>query len=212
MLAGCQSQPKVAAYVGTTQITIDQVNQIVGEIDKAGRQPIPDAQYGNARQFVLARLVLLNVIERYAHDNNIDPPAVQLDVTAQRTQLPMSARFVSLLAQSDAYLGMMAARSAPSQPTDRDLHDIFDLLLHPGVTYDQLKPQIQQLQGLPEALGVRDRLRQLVGTYHVVINPEYRGTVVVLPGEPIAPDGSSLNVVLLKLDDSISAGSGFVSS
>lgn len=202
MLAGCQSKPGVAAYVGDTQITVDQVNRIVDEIDAYARQnhaSISEAGYGTARQQVLVALIIRDMAKQYVEDNSLSAPAVDLDGTAAQLQLPTSLEYTGVEAEAVAYFKLVTSKVGPVQPTDADLRDIYSRVPHGPQSYESLKDSIANLDGLPAALGVRNSVEKMIADYHVVVNPQYRGTRISLLPEPNG-DGTSFDAVAVTFD------------
>jgi hypothetical protein len=213
MLAGCQSQPGVAAYVGDTKITIDQVDTIVDEADTdlhAQHNAIDAAVYGDVRQNVLSNLIFVEVARRYVQEHGLSEPAVDADTTAQDVGLPSSDRYVILRAQATAYQDMLLARSAPRQPTDAELRGIFDRAPHGSQTFEQARPQLQAIKELPVRFGLRDELQKEVDAYHVVVNPRYRG--IEIPVSQLQVGGKQFTALAVSLGSDDVAGSDFVSS
>jgi hypothetical protein len=214
MLAGCQSKPGVAAYVGNTEISVDQVNKIVSDLDDAVQQrqgSIPDTAYGNVREQVLGDLVFVEVAHRYADAQSFSQPPINVDDVAQQTGLPTSLGFVTLEAQADAYHNMLLSRVTASTPTDADLHDVYNRAPHVQESFDQVKSQLQALQGLPAALGLRRDLQKALNDDHVVVNPRYRGIEIPLYSVRTG-DGSTFTAVALTLGTASADNSDFVSS
>jgi hypothetical protein len=202
MLAGCQSQPSVAAYVGDTRISVDQVNTIVDDFDANSRANqgggLADAGYGDARQIVLADLVFTKAVGHLVDDQNLTRPAVNLDVIAQTVGQPVSSLYVNLVAETQADYKLLSGRSTTVQPTDADVREIYDRLPHGDVTYADAKPQIEKIDNLGDALGLRNDIEKIFSQYHVQMNPQYRGTVFTVYAEPL-DNGRSIPWVVAPL-------------
>jgi hypothetical protein len=214
MLTGCQSQPSVAAYVGNTRITVDQVNKIVDDYDATSRANqgggLADTSFGNAREAVLSDLVLTEAVKHYIDDQKLNAPPVDVEAAAQALGQPASSLYVNLFAETQAYFNMIASTSKAAQPTDADLREIYDRIPHGDVSYDSAKPQIAAIAHLAEAIGARNDIEKMFSRYHVVMNPQYRGTTFHVYS-PQLSDGSTIPLVVAPLGTGTD-DSDFVSS
>lgn len=189
-LAGCRSQPGVAAYVGGTQYTDASVEQMVGSVQHL----IVEGATGNVRQQIVADEVFVDLAKRYAKEHDYPAPPVDASQVTSHYKLPADNAWAKLMAESDAYRQLLFERADAVTPTDAEVRDIFDRLVAAQVvqagTYDQIKPQILGLQGLGQALAVKRQLADEAGKAHVTVNPRYQPAELPLLQ---VPTGSNQN-------------------
>lgn len=183
VLAGCRSETGTAAFVGGTRITDQQVNDGVKTIS------IPNVGSGPIRQTYVADLAFIALAEHYAKDNKIDLPAVTDDELAQEAQsIGVAAGqattnpVVRALAQSAKDLSTLIENATPAKPTEAQLMEIYNRAKAAGLTtdtYAQDRPAIAQIQGLGQAVAVRNEMAKATSTYDLKINPRYLPTPVV---------------------------------
>lgn len=183
LLAGCRSETGTAAFVGGTRITDQQVNDGVKTIS------IPNVGPGPIRQTYVADLTFIALAEHYAKDHQIDLPAVTNDELAQEAQsvgVPAAQAttnpVVRALAQSAKDLSTLIDKATPAKPTEAQLMEIFNRAKAAGLTtdtYAQDRAAIAQIQGIGQAVAVRNEMVKATSTYDLKISPRYLPTAVV---------------------------------
>lgn len=174
-LAACRSNPNVAAYVGDTTITEDQVTQLHDQIKAL---PNMNAEQLPERSQVVQILVLDKVCERAAQTAGVTVPPPQ--VPAGQPDL------VAIQARMEACKQALPAK--PVQPTDADLREVYDNGVavgainpaDPANAFDQVKGQLAAGGQVAAALGQRQQLEQAAASLGVSINPRYRTLAIPL--------------------------------
>ncbi|WBB88674.1 hypothetical protein [Verrucosispora sp. WMMC514] len=216
-LAGCRSEPGVAAYVGDHRITEDAVTEVIEDVQAKNPTPaegdeVPPGQEPPlpgqepqlpARSQVVSTLVLSEVCERVSADegyrpqNQIDPAQV-----AQGIGLSPETGYVRQVAELYTCLSGIPI-GAPVAPTEQELTELVEAgkragAVPPEVTVEEAAAQLDGDQ-LRQALANRNSLREAVDTYDVTVNPRYRPLVfpvlsftgqAIAVGVPLGEPGS----------------------
>jgi hypothetical protein len=218
VLAGCQSQPGSAAFVGSTRITDSQVNaqltSLVTDLKRATAQsaaangqsaPPFDSTTAlkaycggttGCRQAILEQIVAIDVIKRYLTDHKSDPQfstsgdpiadaQKSLDQSIATNKVPPNDVYFRSLLTYQAYLKQLTANLKPAVATNAELMSMYEQAKAQGLTtatFDQVKPTLQGLQGLGQALTAARLLSGAGKTYGVDVSPRYIPTQVA--GEP----------------------------
>ncbi|GAB3850854.1 hypothetical protein GCM10029963_37700 [Micromonospora andamanensis] len=195
-LAGCRSEPGVAAYVGDHRITEDAVTEVIEDAQTknptpTGADEVPPGQEPQlppgqepqlpGRSQVVSTLVLSEVCERisategYRSQSQVDPAQV-----AQGLGLSPETGYVRQIAELYTCLSGIPI-GAPVAPTEQELIDLVAAGKRAGavpaeVTVEEAAAQLDGEQ-LRQALANRDSLRAAVETYDVTVNPRYRPLV-----------------------------------
>ncbi|MEV4712410.1 hypothetical protein [Micromonospora sp. NPDC049374] len=194
-LAGCRSEPGVAAYVGDHRITEDAVTEVIEDAQAKNPTPteadeVPPGQEPQlpgqepqlpGRSQVVSTLVLSEVCERisaaegYRPQSQVDPAQV-----AQGIGLSPETGYVRQVAELYTCLSGIPI-GAPVAPTEQELVDLVEAgkragAVPPEVTVEQAATQLDGEQ-LRQALANRNSLREAVETYDVTVNPRYRPLV-----------------------------------
>ncbi|MFI2714524.1 hypothetical protein ACH495_30830 [Micromonospora sp. NPDC018662] len=181
-LSGCRTEPGVAAYVGDTRVTEDQVTSILDEVrDGLASQPATAPQADAllpARDQVVATLVLSDVCRELSADKGYQPQGqVTPEQVAQQTGLPADAAYPKKVAEFYTCMSGLPA-SAQAAPTPEELATV----IAAGRAAGAIPPDVsdadaaRQLDGeqLRSALGTRKSLADAIGGYDVSVNPRYR--------------------------------------
>ncbi|WP_341719052.1 hypothetical protein QQG74_04635 [Micromonospora sp. FIMYZ51] len=214
-LAGCRSEPGVAAYVGDHRITEDAVTEVID--DARAKNPAPtetsepaEVPAGAAprlpgRSEVVSVLVLSEVCDRvsaaegYRPQREVDPAQI-----AQGVGLSPETDYVRQTAELYGCLSGIPV-GEPVAPTEQELADLVAAGKRAGavpaeVTVEQAAAQLDGEQ-LRFALANRNSLAQAVDAYDVTVNPRYRPlifpvlsfsaeTPIVAVGVPLGEPGS----------------------
>ncbi|GIH09935.1 hypothetical protein Rhe02_80020 [Rhizocola hellebori] len=187
-LTACRSSPAVAAYVGNTAITEQRVtdvqNSTVVPVDTTGAKSEPID-----RRSVVETLVLLQTCEDHRAKNSFEPRSITSEQVVGTLPAPKDpaqgeewaknmadTEFVALRGKMLACV--FAMPTTPATPTDAELRDIYDKALAagavgPGITFEQIAPQIKQDQQVATQLAVKHELDKLFSENDVTVNPRY---------------------------------------
>lgn len=196
VLAGCRTEPKVAAYIGSTKITQAQVDRIIDNARTTGQAAIDaavaDAKKRNpqfdeskvpqptvpTRDDVVSTLVLKDIAAKLADEQNLQREEIPTDQLAQQLNMPAEATYVQLQAQLRSYLAPIYAKAQPVQATEADLRSIYERARKSGETWanQPFEAVVKDLDGdqVRQALGVRKVLSDAVDKADVKVNPQYR--------------------------------------
>lgn len=197
-LAGCRSDPAVAAYVGSTRYTDDRVTAIADEAH-AKLQELVDAQQAAAgasaepvqrpvtEQEVVTALVSRDVLKALAEERHVSPVSVRADQIAQQARVPADTEYVRLLAEKDGYRLGLLQQAASTQPTDANLREVYDNLVTASSgqytgSFDQFKSSLtdQDTELVGRSAAVRDDISAAARKLDVTINPRYGPAVLSL--------------------------------
>jgi hypothetical protein len=194
-LAGCRSDPSVAAYVGGTQITESQVDKVIADArqhaNDDNRSASPAAQPADAdptaqstaevvpsRVDVVGLLVTDAVIRQVLSQQGLKPQPVDAGQIAQAMRVPASSSYAATLA--DTWSGLTALLNAADpnfQPSDADLRPAYDNAVAAGVApandFNAVKPTLLQVQGLAQYIAVRADLVKAESKARITVNPRY---------------------------------------
>ncbi|MEV1288971.1 hypothetical protein [Micromonospora sp. NPDC049679] len=177
-LAGCRSEPGVAAYIGDTKITEDRVTAIVDDAttqlgENAEAQP-------PTRAMVVSTLVLREVCDRLnpvPPAGQPTPPPVSPEQLSQNLGVPPTTTLAKESAELQTCL-MRIQAGPPIAPSAEQLADVVTRgkaagAIPPDFPADQAAAQLDGEQ-LRSALASRKAISEAVDRYHVTVNPRYR--------------------------------------
>jgi hypothetical protein len=184
-LAGCRSQPNVAAYVGDLKITEAKVNQVIDEV----LPRMNKSQLGAVRQDVVRWLVVGEVARRVAAERGYPVEDADRDQLAAQAQLPTGTRLARVYGDWLINVNAVYAKAQPVEATSEDLHAIYDQQvadgsLPPGTSFEEATANVDQAR-LARVVGLRNALRDAAKRMHVTVNPRYRPLVLTLAGVPL---------------------------
>jgi len=184
-LAGCQTQPGTAAYVGGTRITDTQVDQTVAKIQSDLAKYHPDTTFGigDLRTYVIQRLVINELSRQYAQEQNIAVPKPDYQSASAQIGLPADDPLVTLSADEDGYRKALLAKATPRQPTEDEIKGIYDKVtaaVGDLGDYNTVRPQIAALPTLAPALGLKTELTDAAKRFGVGVSPRYQPLTVPL--------------------------------
>jgi hypothetical protein len=201
-LAGCRTEPGNAAFVADTTHTKVDVQKVLDEI-KRDFPKLDRSFEGRVRQLIAQDQVFVDVASRYAAEQHAGQPTLDLQTQSQKYGLPPGNAFIKLEAQADGYRNLLLEKAKPVNPSEDDLHAVYQNLTKSGLTapYEAVAPQLKQVQQLPYGIGLRAALTDAVHRYDVQINPLYGSAdfpLLVLTGA----DGKEYTAVVLPLSAS----------
>jgi hypothetical protein len=192
-LSACRSGPAVAAYVGDTRISEQQVQEIWADARDAVADlpPTVDPVTGEqvaarlpiTRTDVVNLLVSRNLIERVAERHQVSTPTdIAYDQIAGLVGLPAKTQYLQLYARN---LGLQyqleAGLAGTTQLSDTDLEGVLRRLvangaIDPATTVDKLRSQIQpqMMQQLQAAVQLRDEVSEVADQVDLKVNPRYQ--------------------------------------
>jgi hypothetical protein len=182
-LSACREEPGVAAYVGATKYTIDQVDDLAAEAKEAqtrasqaaGRDEVR-IDYGALRQTILGFLVVRDVAQRAAKDQSLDLGAVDPDGVAQQYGLNPGSPLARLIAECNSALAAFGKSVTPANPTEAQQREVYDTLTVQGqavtLPFEQAKSLLGQ-DAIGGVIALRAKVADLVKRADVTINPQY---------------------------------------
>jgi hypothetical protein len=194
VLAGCRSDPAVAAYVGSTHYRDDRVTAIADEA-QAKLQELMNSQQSAAgasaravqrpvtEQQVVTALVSRDVLKALAGEKNINPLSVQAEQVAQQVQVPADTEYVRALAEADGYrLGLLQNWPTAETTGDAALREAYDNLVKSGYpeSFEQLKANLPDtsVELVGRSVSLRKDIQAEARKLNVVVNPRFGPTVV----------------------------------
>jgi hypothetical protein len=204
-LAGCRSEPSVAAYVGQNRISEDRVSAVYDEAQNNAVTPASGQQAPPAikRQDVVDTLVGLDVLRDVAKQRGLSPTALDTNQVGQAIGVKANAEYVRLYGEYRGLLNAVGSAAKPAQPTAADLRDVYNRLTvggaNPnGATFEQFSTGIseQDRQTLAQNIGLRNDLQPQIAKLKTVVNPKYSAPELPLVSTQGA-DGHELPLVVL---------------
>jgi hypothetical protein len=189
-LAGCRSNPTVAAYVGDHTYSTERVERIYDEVRNPG-SPAPDgtpspsptapapAASRVSRQQVLTVLVGLDLAKSAAEAKGLKPEPISAALVGQQFGIPADSEYAKLYAEYRSYVEALVAEKKSTTPTDADLQIVLDRLVQAGLaepmSLEQARTQLGEnnLAVVARYSEVRDELAAQAGKSNVVVNPRY---------------------------------------
>ena len=216
VLTGCRSDPRVAAYVNGKTITETQVDSMVDEAAKAARDAGQAADGNGAagvhlptRAEAVSVLATQEIARQTLADRSLTKAQIDAGQVAQQFGVPAGTSYANALTDVVASIIVLESEAGNAQPTDAELRDVYDRAVAGGLaapgTFDQIKPQLLQVQGLPQDIAARNELAKGVAHGGVNVNPRY--TPLEFPVETLSTqDGRSFVAVALPLGQPAGGG------
>jgi len=176
-LAGCQNQPGTAGYVGSVRFTDADIESASTHVQADLAATNRAAGFGDLRSYLLQRMVLNELLKRYASEQKVDVGTIDYAAAAQSIGLPEDDAIVRLSAEEDAYVRALINAATPVTPAESDLRAIYDKAnLATGGNigpFDQVKSSIAAYPKLGNALALKAALTEAAKRYGVAISPRY---------------------------------------
>jgi hypothetical protein len=181
ILAGCRSQPGVAAYVGDKEYTVRQIDDIVDRIvklnaqraqEQSGQLPIPIS-----RQLVLGLMVYGDLQAELLTQRGLSPSSGNVQGVASVYALPVGDLYTQLLGTYfDRFQVLRQSASGPEASRDQVLR--FYRAGVDGGAFPAGVPDEQVVAGLnATAVGAEFAaqavIEQAAKEKHIVVNPRY---------------------------------------
>ncbi len=198
-LAGCRSDPNVAAYLGDDAVTIAEVARVAGDL------PFAPAQRGEVTGYVLGSMIIREVGTRVAAERSLP---VQRQTTpaavAQYYNLPADAPIVALVTDTQNILLTLAAAVTPVEPDREQQRAAFDALYFPSgrpvserYTFEQIQYLLNR-DSIGRMIALRRLLDDAVAASGITVNPRYGGLTYGLPIEVrLGQDGGPARASIL---------------
>jgi hypothetical protein len=201
-LAGCRSDPGVAAYVGSTQITETQVDKIAEEtetlvaqhnearnaLSEEKRATLPDDDrlsydaVAPTRERIVSTLIFGEVCRQMRQEGGKSaPPAEETAAkqVAHAESLPEDAPFVQDRVEYYSCLSSLSGEAPPVTPTAEQLRELYDRgvaakVFEAAQPFEQVAAQLAANEQVRGAFGARQVLVAAVEGHDVTVNPRYR--------------------------------------
>jgi len=176
-LAGCRSEPGVAAYAGSTKYTVEQVDALAAEAKDA-------SDYGSVRQTVLSLLLIRDVGRTEAKRRNLTlEPQDPATVAAQYGFQPGSP-LAQLIVDSNAVLNSLAQTVTPVEPTEAEQRELYEHLTVNNAPvsnpFDDVKKYLTK-EVVGPRLALRSTLVEMFKQADVVVNPLFAPLTYQIP-------------------------------
>lgn len=199
-LAGCRSEPGVAAYVGTKKITEERVTAIIDEAIRTRRDDAGDTVPVD-RATVVSTLILNEICTHLARDPQAEgQPPITPEQIAAGYGISADTEFARHTAELQNCLRSLKVGD-PIAPTQEELADLMKRAREAGSIPEGMSEEDAARQydnhTLRSALAQRKVLSDAVAEHDVSVSPRYRPlefpllwfqtrkpAVVVLIGEP----------------------------
>jgi hypothetical protein len=198
-LSACRQSRDVAAYVGDTTITEEQLTTLAKPYE---------AQL--SRDQVLQFLVADKLCTELTADAGVSVPA------PAQTPPPGTPELAVIYNHLQSCIEVLP--SQPVEATEADLREVFDNLVAegaypPGTNFDEIKAEFagqanSEQVGLAAALGKRKALYDALNSKNVTVNPRYdalRIPILVYPKVPTQEQPEQLTLLLANLNSRLSA-------
>lgn len=176
-LAGCRSDPDVAAYVADKRITTAEVTRVADEyVGALPQEARSEVDRGELRNQVLRMMVVGDAVARYNQAHQVKVTEVPLDQFAQAQKLPRDIALTPLFARFLSGQEALRATLRPVAATEADRQEAFRNTTIQGrplsVGYDEVKGSFTDAS-LGEALAMRDALTTALDEADVTVNPRF---------------------------------------
>jgi hypothetical protein len=218
VLAGCRSDPQVAAYVGDTRYSQDRVTAIADEAQDKLQQALDgQSSAGGASsqpverpvsdQEVVAALVGRDVLKALAEDRKINPLQVDANQMAQQVRVPPDTEYVRALTERDGYRLGLLQQWKSAEPSEADLREVYDNLVKgTGGQYTDSFEQFtsslpdQSVELVGRSAALRKEIEAEARKLDVTVNPRYGPAVVSLVNTSSQQGGPLISLIDVQLN------------
>ena len=184
-LAGCRSAPNVAAYVGKSTITEQEVDDVVRNATEAADQVNKGLATDDPlrvkvppRDQIVSTMLVNEICGRLKTDRNLTFLNVDEAAVARDEALPPDSTIARERANLYACISTLEQTAAPVAPTEAELRDIFDRgqkagAIDPELKFEDVGDQLDGQQ-VRSALGLRKPFVDAIDRYDVTVNPKYQ--------------------------------------
>jgi hypothetical protein len=197
VLAGCRSDPQVAAYVGDTRYSQDRVTAIADEAHDRLQRVLDEQQPAGASsppverpvsdEEVVSALVGRDVLKSLAQERDINPLDVDANQIAQRVQVPPDTEFVRALAEQDGYRLGLLQRWESAEASEAELHEVYDNLVKGTEgqytdSFEQFSSTLpaQSVELVGRSASLRRDIEAQARRLDVTVNPRFGPAVLTL--------------------------------
>jgi hypothetical protein len=171
-LAGCRSQPSVAAYVGNHRYSQADVDRILKQVKDKPEPAVPVT-----RQRIVRLLVLRDLAQRMVTERKIEVKPFRGDF-GQALNLPGDSELVKLYQSFYELRSVLEAVAPPGKVDDDDLLGFYRAgvdagVFPPGASADQVRQGLAGNQNVLAIFGLRDLLSAEGDREHVRLNPRF---------------------------------------
>ncbi|HEY8451642.1 MAG: SurA N-terminal domain-containing protein [Micromonosporaceae bacterium] len=174
-LAACQVSPGLAAQVGDTVITRQEVDRVVASWQRTQETPPERSDVERARQDLMTMLVVTEAGDRYAAAEGLTVPPAAVATYAEALGLPEDDPFVVTFAEFRAVMDALQATVVPVEPSPADQREIYDHLVEQGLSlppFEEVQPFLTG-EDIARAVGMRDLVATVLERADVRVQPGY---------------------------------------
>lgn len=192
-LSACRSYAGTAAFIGDTRVSIAQVDSVEASIPAAVIKA-NNVTTSVGQQVVAQYETFLNLMQKYAKENNLGAPTVPASaVTAEGQQLGLTAAeaqkngFAQLIAAVTTWESYLVSKTPKRASTQADYQSLYNELVKAGTlpattsfaqVASTLQTEVPDLGGIND---LRDGLNAAAKKYDVTVNPRYLGACSKAP-------------------------------
>jgi hypothetical protein len=184
-LAGCRSQPTVAAYVGSDKITEKRVGDIVADFEKRtrpsaapGATEAPASPQPLPRTAVVTTLVVSTLCNKLREEKHFTTKPTTPAQIVEGTAVPADTEYVKILAEM---LTCLSGLETPgTAPTEEALRGLYDSAAAAGAVdtqaqpFDKIKGSLAQDPTIQQKGAAQRALAEGSQVADVSVNPRYR--------------------------------------
>jgi hypothetical protein len=179
-LAGCRSEPGVAAYVGNEKITVDRVDDVIAAVDKVNAQRTTETQPGPipiSRQLVLGLLVYSDLAQQLMDQKNLEEDGTFVEAAASNYGIPVDHPYAELLGRYLNRIDVLTKNAGTATPSKDQLlryyHAGVDAqIFRPGLSDDVVVRGLQS-PAIAADLNVQAMIDDLGKKQDLTVNPRY---------------------------------------
>lgn len=185
--AACQASPGLAAQVGDTVITRQEVDRVVAAWQRTQVAPPQRQDVEAARQDLMTMLVVTEAGRQYAAAEGLTVPPAPVAAYAEALDLPEDDPYVVTQAELRAVMDTLRPTAAPVEPSPADQRELYDHLVEQGLPvppFEQAQPVLAG-EHVAQAVAMRDLVATVVARADVRVQPGYELVYrqpVALPG------------------------------
>lgn len=177
-LTGCRTQVGTAAFVGNDRLTESDVDGIIADANAK----VSDGTHAPLRSDVVFVFVVRETCEKVQAERKFASAQVDATALAAQIQVPANSTFAEDHARMQACMGgllddVKKANSNPPDPTEAELHDIFNRAQAAGFSvppFEALEPQLAADARTRQAVAVSRALTTVFKDANVSVSPRYR--------------------------------------
>lgn len=170
-LVACDSHPAVAAYVGETEYTVDEVEEIFEDL--IGRQPETTV----TRQQILETLVVGQLVRSLATEQGGDLREVSAADVAVGENVPAESRYAEIRADLATHMFSWSGQVEVTTPTEEQLREVHQATIDAGEEwadqpFEELGPILGNEQ-VAQAIAIREAFAAEAERVGVTVNPRF---------------------------------------